>query len=426
MRFIAILLIGCLVLPLFPSKAVGQLLLNPSEVSGITAAQSAGIQNVQKNPGTDLSRYIPYGNIPREYKLGPGDQLEAHLIVGDNALALDYTFLINPEGKIFFPNVGEIYLSGFTIDEARAKLINTVKTVYKENFSLSLMLSSPRLVKIYITGQIENPGLYSIFNGAKISEIVNYVGIGRGGSKRYVIVKRKNKIIDVDLYKILYKGGLASDLNIEMGDSIEIPPMASVRITIMGEVPRPGQYELKEGERLEDALAMAGYVGVNSALSEVAYLKREKEKENFENYKLNLYDMFLKNDESQNIALTDGDIISIPSIKAYAYVYGEIGRGGRFDYIPGNKLSDYINMAGGPTPRANLGAVTVTRQENGKPKVYRLDASEILYRGVKNSDIEIMAGDVISVPGNFFYFSDFASFANTVLLAVTLYSTFVR
>ena len=426
MRFIACFLIAILVLPLFPAKAVGQLLLNPTDLPGLTAAQSVAASE-GKNPSTfQQIKYVPYGNIPKNYKLGPGDQLEVHLIVGDNALALDYTFLINPEGKIFFPNVGEIYLSGLTIDEARAKLMNTVKNVYKEKFALSLMISSPRLVKIYITGQIENPGLYSVYNGAKISEIVNYVGIGRGGSKRNVIVKRKNKIIEVDLYKILYKGDIASDLNIEMGDSIEIPPLASVRITVMGEVPRPGQYELKEGERLEDALAMAGYVGVNSALSEVAYLKREKEKENFENYKLNLYDMFLKNDESQNIALTDGDIISIPSIKAYAYVYGEIGRGGRFDYIPGNKLSDYINMAGGPTPKANLGAVTVTRQENGKPRVYRIDTSEILYRGVKARDIEIMAGDVISVPGNFFYFSDFASFANTVLLALTLYSTLVR
>jgi hypothetical protein len=43
-----------------------------------------------------------------------------------------------------------------------------------------------------------------------------------------------------------------------------------------------------------------------------------------------------------------------------------------------------------------------------------------------SKDIEIMPGDVIYVPGNFFYFADFASFANTVLLALTLYSSLVK
>lgn len=430
MRILSAFLIVCLLLPFIPEKAMAQLLLNPTkmpEVSGLTSitAPAPTETSPPSSPSAPILQYIPQGNLPEDYKLGPGDQLAVHMIVGDNALSLDYNFVINPEGKIFFPNVGEVSLSGLSLSEGKAKLIQKIKSVYPENFSLSMMITTPKLIKIYVTGQVSSPGLKVVYDGSKISEVARAVGVASGGSNRNVIIKRGNEIIKVDLYKILYLGDIASDINVRMGDVIEIPAMGSARVTIVGEVPRPGQYELKEGERLKDALAMAGYVGVNSALSEVAYLKRQKGKEEFVNYKLNLYDMFLKNDDSQNIELTDGDIVSIPPIKAYIYIYGEVGRPGRIDFYPGLKLSDYLNLAGGPTVKANLSGVTVTRQENGKAKVYHVNAGEILQKGNLKYDVELFGGDVVFVPGNFFYVSDFASFANTILLALTLYTTVV-
>jgi len=429
MRIISIFLIACLLAPVFPGQASAQLLLNSEKSTSVNSQQlsAKGTSSGASAAGDFvLTDSIPIGAISEDYKLGPGDKLEVNLIVQDNALALKYEFLINPEGKIFFPSVGEVYLSGLTLKAAKARLSAKIKHKFKEEFELSLMVSSPKLLKVYITGLVERPGVYTVYDGSKISEIVNEVGVIPGGSTRKVKIKRGKKILNVDLYKILFEGETDSDVSVQMGDVVDVPPAGSARVTIMGEVPRPGQYELEEGEGLKDALAMAGYVGVNSALSEVAYLRRKKGEDGFDNYKLNLYDMFIKGDEAQNYELADGDIISVPAIKTYVYVYGDIKGGGRLDYIPGQRLSDYINLAGGPTPRAYLSSVTVTRQENGRPKVYRIDASRILHSGVTDKDVEILAGDVIFVPGNFFYFSDFASFANTVLLGLTLYSAFVK
>jgi protein involved in polysaccharide export with SLBB domain len=396
----------------------------PQPVSAPSASDSSSLLTSSLSPS--LSGYIPQGVIPPDYKLGPGDHLEAHLIVGNNALALDYSFVVNPEGKIFFPNVGEINLVGLTLKQAKTKVIKKIRSKYRERFSLSLMISAPKLIKIYVTGQVLRPGLHSIYDGTKISDVIKTVGSAPGGSRRSVIIKRKDEVINVDLYKILYEGDIARDISVRMGDVIEVPSFGSSRVTVMGEVPRPWTYELKDGERLKDALAMAGYVGVNSALSEVAYLKRKKGEDEFDNYKLNLYDMFLNNDDSQNVELADGDIISVPAIKAYVYVYGQVRGGGRIHYVPGYKLSDYINLAGGPLVRSNLSSVSVARQEHGKPKFYRVNASEILHKGITKNDIEIFAGDVINVPANFFYFPDFATFANAILLAVTLYSALSR
>lgn len=335
MRIISILLIVSLLLPLMPCVSAAQLLPGPLNAPSATS-QFSTFQNMNALSSDSAAQAI----VAEDYVLGTGDQLEAHLIVGDNALVLDYTFVINPEGKIFFPNVAEVVLAGLTLRQAKLKLTRAIKKKYTEEFDLSLLVSSPKRINVYVTGQVGNPGLRTIPDGSRISQVLKSAGVAKGGSD----------------------------------------------------------------------------------LSEVVYLKRHTGEDEFITYKLKLYDVFLENENGKNMALKNGDIIAIPAIKSYVYVYGEVGRSGTFGYVPGQTLADYINIAGGPTPRANLSGVTVTRQEEGKAKVYRINASQILHRGETENDIEIIAGDVINVPGNFFYFSDFASFANTVLLALTLYT----
>jgi protein involved in polysaccharide export with SLBB domain len=103
-----------------------------------------------------------------------------------------------------------------------------------------------------------------------------------------------------------------------------------------------------------------------------------------------------------------------------------VGKPGRLELQPGSKLSDYVNLAGGPTVKANLSSVSITRQENGKAKVYNINMSEVLQKGNLKYDVELYGGDVVFIPGNFFYFSDFGSFASTIFTAIALYNIFTN
>ena len=335
MRAISLFLIITLLSPLMPNVSAAQLLPGPIDAPS-NAQQIYATQAVTSSSDNALQAIVA-----DDYVLGPGDKLEAHLIVGDNALVLDYTFFINPEGKIFFPNVAEVTLAGLTLKQAKSKLTQAIKKKYSENFDLFLLVSSPKSIDVYVTGQVAGPGLRRVADGSRISQVLKSAGVAKGGSD----------------------------------------------------------------------------------LSEFVYLKRQTGEDGFVTYKLKLYDIFLENENGKNMALKNGDIIAIPAIKSYVYVYGEIARGGTFGYVPGQTLSDYINLAGGPKEKANLSATTVTRHENGRSRVYHVNAADILQKGMADKDIEILPGDVINVPGNFFYVSDFTSFLNTILLALTLYTT---
>lgn len=119
----------------------------------------------------------------------------------------------------------------------------------------------------------------------------------------------------------------------------------------------------------------------------------------------------------------EGDTVTVPYNTTCIYIYGSVNKTGRFIYLPAKKLSDYLNFAGGPTANANLSNVSVTRTTDGKSQMYYVNASDILYKGNRTNDMDIYPSDIINVPQNFFYFSDFASFANTIMLGLTLFVT---
>lgn len=337
---------------------LGQMNLNLPNIQDVQVSEQSG----PKSMG-DIVLESPIDE--KSYRLGPGDLLSIHIIVGESDLFIDHTLLVGADGKIFFPNIGEIYLSGLSLKEAREKIDQKIKSVYPTSYNLYILLSQPKRVKIYVAGMIKSPGPLSVYDNMRVSEVLSLAGgVVSGGSNRYVYIKRKgfdNKtsLIKADLFEAYRGRDLSKDYRIQAGDIIEIPD---------------SQNELV----------------------------------------------------SQGKINSESDKLLFEGKETFVYVYGEVARAGRFEYIPGKKLSDYISFAGGPTGRALLGSVTLTRHIDNKPQKYKINVSDVLYNGNAENDVEIYGGDVINVPSNFFYVTDFSSFINTVLLGLTLYSTVIR
>lgn len=353
-RLISALMILALVSPAFAAD-VSTLNMNLPNIQSIQASDKAA----PASSPTGLAMESPVD--PDSYRVGPGDQLAIHIIVGDSELSVDHDLAVGADGKIFFPNVGEIYLSGLNLTQAKTKIENSVRSSYQENFKLSLLLSQPKKVKIYLTGMIKNPGPIAVYDNSRVSEVIAAAGgMVSGASNRYVYIRRKNaagdeQVIMADLFEAYRSRDISKDIRVQAGDIVEVPDAANERI-------------------------------------------------------------------SQDKAVNSEEKLLFEGKETFVYVYGEVNQSGRFEYVPGRRVSDYISYAGGPTAKALLGSVSLTRQENGRAKRYGLDVSDILYNGNSRNDIEVMGGDVINVPGNFFYVTDFTSFVNTVLIAVTLYS----
>lgn len=85
----------------------------------------------------------------------------------------------------------------------------------------------------------------------------------------------------------------------------------------------------------------------------------------------------------------------------YVSVFGEVLRPGAIEYQRGLRVTDYIALAGGPTPRANLGGVKVVKFKAGKPDAKTINVNKILKRGIIEENYELKAGDWMHVPKKF-------------------------
>ncbi len=92
----------------------------------------------------------------------------------------------------------------------------------------------------------------------------------------------------------------------------------------------------------------------------------------------------------------DPELTILPLIRVN--VFGEVNKPGYY-YVTGtDKLADVIAKASGPTPQADLGSITITR--NGKE--LDVDGEKIIEKGNKLDDIGLQSGDQIYVGRKWF------------------------
>jgi protein involved in polysaccharide export with SLBB domain len=204
------------------------------------------------------STFAPISNtpVPSEYPLGPGDEL---LIRGWGTIDIDLRATIDRNGNITIPTIGTVVLGGVKAGEAEALVRSAVARLYK-GVTVSVNFGQLRAITVYVVGQAKRPGTYTV---SSLSTLVTGLFASGGpnvnGSMRHVQVKRAGKVVsELDLYSFIAKGDKSSDIKLQDGDTIYIPP-AGGYVALVGKVNSPAIYELKAGdESIESVLDIAG------------------------------------------------------------------------------------------------------------------------------------------------------------------------
>jgi polysaccharide export outer membrane protein len=115
-------------------------------------------------------------------------------------------------------------------------------------------------------------------------------------------------------------------------------------------------------------------------------------------------------------------ILKSPTLP-HVSVFGEVLRPGAVEYQRGLKITDYIALAGGPTPDANLKGVMVVRFAEGKPVSLKINVDEILKKGLTDKNFELKSGDWVYIPKKFRI--NWGIILNTLALAVSVLNLYI-
>jgi protein involved in polysaccharide export with SLBB domain len=334
--------------------------------------------------------------------VGPGDELKIYLY---NYAESTYETVVNKDGFISIPRVGNVFVSGRTIEEVRKILIDkfakftpgligtggeTART------KLMVTLGEIRSVKVFVTGEVINPGTYEVSSlSSAFNALYQAGGPNEIGSFRDVRVVRQGKVIShFDIYDWLVNGKIDGDIRVQDNDNIIVGYYIK-RAEVTGMVKRTGIYELKGEEKLGDLLRYSG------GFSDRAYKDRIKV-QRITSRERKLFDV--PQDSYDSFDVVTGDSIDVGTIldrfENKVTIEGAVMRPGDYSLDNSPTLKKLIDNADGLREDAFVGRVNVLRTRTD----LTIENISLNYTDIINNvvpDLVLARLDQIIVPSRF-------------------------
>lgn len=244
-------------------------------------------------------------NIKKKYTVSANDIMNI-TVYGEPDLSV--TVRVSNEGKIIYPLLGTIKAAGLTTDELEKNITDLLAKDYMVNPQVSIFVKE--YVKISILGEVKNPGSYQMKENLTLTQAIALAGGFAPAAKTDAIkiiraMGDKKDTIVVDVGQIINKE--VADIEIRGNDTIMVEQYG--RFSIMGQVARPGVYDLKQGLTVVEAIGLAGGFTSNAARNATRVIRVENGVKKIIKVPV---DNITGRDSSRDILLREGDTIVVP------------------------------------------------------------------------------------------------------------------
>lgn len=284
------------------------------------------------------------------YLMGIGDEL-AITVWG----ATDYSasVILDEEGFIDLSNpqkgvhIPRLYIKDMKFSQVKSVIKERLENhVNMANSQISIELNYSRSLTINITGEVFNPGSYTIpaVNTA-FNALVAAGGPSQIGSVRLIkVVSSHAKTRALDVYKFMNNPNVADEFFLNNNDYIYVP-LADRVVEIEGAIERPFFYELVEGEDLIELIKFAGGLRPDAYRRNIQVVRYENDEEKL--IDVNLAELMR---QEKNFIIKDGDRVKINPIKQayanYISVSGAVKLPGTYELEPNTTVYDVLMKAG--------------------------------------------------------------------------------
>jgi polysaccharide export outer membrane protein len=288
--------------------------------------------------GNAPSTFAPADRIPvtANYVIGPGDEL---LVRAWGQIDFDIHARVDRSGAIFIPKVGKLNVSGLKFEQLQSFLTTQISRIY-QNFELNVTMGDLRSIDVFIVGQAQQPGRYTV---SSLSTLANAIFASGGpaptGSTRRIQLKRGSNIVtEFDLYDLLIKGDKSHDVPLQPEDVIYYPPVGP-QVAIGGQVNTPAVYELKGETSLDNLFTLAGGL-TNTAFGGKVLIEEilDRNSRRVEEVTLNAAGLARP--------MHDGDLVNVvplsPKFENAVTLRGNVASPGRYAWHEGMRVSDLI------------------------------------------------------------------------------------
>jgi polysaccharide export outer membrane protein len=226
----------------------------------------------QRSSSLQLSRVVYDA-----YILGPGDSLQVELL---DIPELSGTFSIGADGTLYLPRLRALFVDGLTVEELRYFLTQQYKP-YVKNPQIYVRPVGYRPIRIYVGGEVRRPGYYTL----------------RGLERTLNNAQPSQQQVSLNLNISEIDPRVLSARTADLADPLSSIPDSDKQVF----------------PTVFDAIRAAQGIGPFSDLAKVQVTRRQPLSAGGGRIRTNLdfISLITEGDESQNIRLFDGDVVSV-------------------------------------------------------------------------------------------------------------------
>ena len=166
---------------------------------------------------------------------------------------------------------------------------------------------------------------------------------------------------------------------------VSIGKIRSIKVTVIGDAKKPGSYNISSLSTLFNALYAAGGPTNKGSFRQIELIRNNKVIT-----KLDAYDFLLRGDQTNNVRLTDQDVIRIPPAKVQVSLLGQVKREGIFEVLPTENLQKIIDYSGGFTNEAYTASIQIKQVTDKERRIKDVLKNEFsIYNPLKGDSIVV-------------------------------------
>ena len=323
------------------------------------------------------------------YTLGPDDVLSVTVLRHAEMSVQEQ--VVPSSGRIQVPAAGDIYVAGKTTSQVAAEITQRLKATLLHP-SVTVTLRRQRSQRVFVLGAVSKTGVYEVKPGFRVTEALAMAGglVGTPDQVDGMLSRPGAKPIALKLVDIYANSDSANNYVLRSGDVLQFTQRV-VRVSIAGQVSRPGSVDVPIGQGIVQAIAMANGATPQAALSRVVVRRGGKE------IPVDLYKSIVLGRGEDSFKLQAGDLIVVPQSQDRVSVLGAVLKPNYYSISDGTTMSvsAALAQAGGGNPRAALSRATIRHADGTQSPV---NLYKIVVQGLPEGDLNLKNGDAVVVP----------------------------
>lgn len=163
--------------------------------------------------------------------------------------------------------------------------------------------------------------------------------------------------------------------------AVTLGNIRSIKVTVVGEVVKPGSYTIPSLYTVFNVLYESGGPNQNGSFRKIQLIRNNKVVST-----VDVYDFLLNGIQRTNIRLQDQDVINVPVYQTRVEVVGEVKRPALFEALNTESLEDVIRFAGGFSNQAYTAQIKVLQNTNRERKITDIPADDYSKYNPLNGD----------------------------------------